>query len=264
MDFGGQRKVKQKPLLPEGDHLAICYMITDLGTQEVKVAEKFGGGTKPQGKVEFAFEFPEYKAVYNDEKGQQVMSHWVMQTKSFYGSSRLKIMLESWSKKKIGANDKVDLSVYLGRACMITIEHNPDKNGLADDDTGSTIVWQNMTNFPTKLSDADREAYAKKGFLKGDKKTYPTENEKSYFDLGKFDQDVFDKIFPFKQKKIAGSPEFEALVANGKAILKEQSDAKPQAAAVAQPVQAQPAQAAPMQSIAPDIDEEEDEDEISF
>lgn len=228
MDFGGKRKRTQKPLIEPGDHLGICYSIIDLGTQEVKVSEKYGGGTKQQGKVEFAFEFPEFECVFNEEKGRQKMSHWVMQTKSFYGNSRLKAMLESWSKKTIGNNEAVDLKIYLSRACLITIEQNPDKSGATDDNTGKTIIWQNMAGQPTKLSDADRESYVKKGFLKGEKGLYQTENEAIYFDLSNFDQEVFNKLHKFKQETIAKSPEFQALVAAGKAKMSTEGSGTPQ------------------------------------
>lgn len=221
MDFGSNSKSKQRKIIKAGQHVGVLFSIVDLGTQKVKNFKT--GEMVDRKQVELAWEFPLFRATYNEDKGPQVMAHYQKYTKSFFGSARLKDTIQTWTGDKIQGNS-YDLESLLGKACHIQIEQNPDKTGRKDDDTGAPIVWQNMNGHPTMLPAETREKYETKvaegfkvPFLRGENGVYETENSKVYFDLQNFDQKVFDELNKFKKEMIAETPEFKALQAEGKA-----------------------------------------------
>lgn len=230
MEFGGNAKVKQRKIINPGKHVAICFSIIDLGTQKVK--EFKTGNLVDKKQVELSFEFPLFRATYNEEKGPQIMAHFQRYTKSFFKSARLKETIQTWLGRKLENNEAFDMQTLLGRACHITLEQNPDNSGKKDDDTGKVILWQNMVGHPTELPIETVEKYETKiaqghdkPFLRGKEGIYETENPKIYFDLQHFDQKVFDELSKFKRKMIADTPEFKALEAKGEATYSEEETA---------------------------------------
>ena len=102
-------------LVPEGTHLARCYLLTDVGYQETKF------GTKLQ--VVIGWEIP----------GQLLDSGLPMIIYSTYTNSmnekaNLRLHLESWRGRKMTEKDVAgfDLRNILGHPCLLTVLHNSE------------------------------------------------------------------------------------------------------------------------------------------
>ena len=72
---------KQRPLPPAGQHLALLYLIVDLGTQDGTFN---GQPTAPVRKIYLGWEFPNLpKQIFSQEKGEQPMAIFNEYTFSF-------------------------------------------------------------------------------------------------------------------------------------------------------------------------------------
>ena len=106
-------------VVPAGNHPAVLVSIIDLGTHE----ETFNGKKKKQHKVHLTWELP-------DEKKANGESHVIGReyTQSLNEKAAMRAMIEAWFDKPLKDNEVFDITVLLGRACMVSVL-NEEKNG---------------------------------------------------------------------------------------------------------------------------------------
>ena len=108
---------------PEGNHLAVCYRVIDLGTQQIE----WNGALKHQRKVMLSWELPEEKM----SDGQPFSVHQ-RYTLSSSDKATLRQHLESWrgrafTEADFGPNG-FNIRKVIGVPCMLAIIH-ATKNG---------------------------------------------------------------------------------------------------------------------------------------
>lgn len=202
---------RQKALIPEGSHLAICYAIIDLGTQKTV----YKGQEDFKRKIQYSWEFPTVeKHIFNKETGPQLMAYHEKFTASLHENAKLNAVLSNWRGKSFSKNEVVDLEKFLGQAGYITIEHN---NGVRNPE----LVYDNMKSIIAAPQGEIKEAMSS-GLVsivdytsisgKTDKR-YSTENPLTYFSLDpkEFNPKTFSALPEWMRKVIELSPEFQAL-----------------------------------------------------
>lgn len=187
-------------IAPAGNHVAICNAIVDLGLQPGR-----GQYPDPKHEVFIRFELPTETIKYTKD-GQEItgpMSIGRSFTASMSEKANLRKFVESWFGKRF-PNDQAasdfDLSVVLGRKCLINITHT-EKNGK---------VYANI-NAATPIP-------------KGMPTEYPQHNPSVYFSLEDPKQSAFDALPKWLKEKIenritepepvreaepAGAPDFD-------------------------------------------------------
>lgn len=105
-------------LAPIGTHLAVCYRVVDLGTQETT----FDGQTKHAHKVLLCWELPDEKM--SDGRPFIIQSRY---TWSMHEKANLRKHLEAWrgvafSEKDFGKGG-FDIKNILGKPCILTVVH---------------------------------------------------------------------------------------------------------------------------------------------
>lgn len=153
-------------LVPEGTHLARCYLMVDIGYQET------ANGTKLQ--VVFGFEIPGELI-----DGKPIIIYRVF-TNSMHKKSHLRACIESWRGKKLTEEESqaFDLRKVLGHPCQLSVVHRD-----VGEKTYANIAA--ITGLPKGLPVA------------------PQVNESICFDL---DTDGNTSLLPqWLQKKVAGA-----------------------------------------------------------
>src|SRR5260221_10547348 len=108
---------------PAGTHLAVCYRVIDLGTQD----SSYNGQQKRQHKVLVSWELPDEKMADGRPFTISQRYTWSMSEKA-----ALRRDLESWRGKPFSDADfgdqGFDIRKLLGVGCLLTIVHTA-KNG---------------------------------------------------------------------------------------------------------------------------------------
>ena len=167
-------------LPPAGAHVAVCYRVVDLGTQETK----FKGEVKTKHLVLIGWELP-------DEPMQDGRPFTVSKryTLSSSPKSTLRKDIESWRGKPFDDAEfgSFDLGKLIGAGCMLNIVH---------DDRGE----HTYANVATIMR-----------LPKGTKAPEP-KNERFYFSLDDFNQYDFAKMTDRMKEMIAKSPEYRRAI----------------------------------------------------
>lgn len=110
-----------------GNYVARCYQMIHIGTVE----ETFNGETKMQNKVRISWETPTEKKVFKEENGEQPYSLSKEFTLSMHEKSTLRKFLEGWRGKAFTKEecDSFDISVLIGKPCMLNVIHKTSKQG---------------------------------------------------------------------------------------------------------------------------------------
>lgn len=109
---------KQFELVPEGNHIAVCYRVIDLGTQH----GEYKGKAKVQRKILISWELP-------DEKMADGRPFTIGQkfTWSMSEMANLRQVLESWRGKAFVEADfgpgGFDIANIIGVGCMLNVVH---------------------------------------------------------------------------------------------------------------------------------------------
>ena len=111
--------------VPEGSHLAVCDMFVDLGLQDGHFGAKH--------KIYLRWQIPALRLSYEKE-GEKVegpMSIGATYTLSLSEKSNLRPILQAWRGKAFTADElkKFDVTTVLGKSCMVTVTHEPKKDG---------------------------------------------------------------------------------------------------------------------------------------
>jgi len=175
--------------VPEGTHLARCYRIVDLGTQE----STYLGQTKSQRKVMLQFEVHGqddngFDLVTRDGEPMSISKNYTL---SIGEKARLRQDLESWRGKAFTPEELkgFELKNLLGVWCMLSILKTTGENGKEYSNINA------ITPVP---------AIVKKNGLP------PFHNEAKIFSIDNPDIDVFEKFSDYLKGKIESSPEWRA------------------------------------------------------
>lgn len=168
-------------MTPEGQYVARCYKIIDMGTQTS--TGQFG--TKEQHKVMVSWE------LLSDPKMEDGRPFSVNQfyTVSLHEKAKLRADLESWRGKKFTATELegFDLATVIGAYCQIQVVHSEDGK---------------YANVQTIMA------------YKGDKPV-PV-NPNVVFDIDQPDMKVFDSLSDNMKTKIQSAPEWGGSTAPAK------------------------------------------------
>lgn len=111
--------------VPEGSHLAVCDMFVDLGMQDGHFGAKH--------KIYLRWQIPALRLSYekDGEKVEGPMSIGATYTLSLSEKSNLRPILQAWRGKAFTADElkKFDVTTVLGKPCMVTVTHEPKKDG---------------------------------------------------------------------------------------------------------------------------------------
>jgi hypothetical protein len=158
--------------IPEGTHLAICYLVVDAGTQ----VNSYG---KLQQKVIVGWEVPAERM--DNGKPYVITQRY---TASLNSKAALRRDLESWRGRAFTEEELegFSLSHIIGKGCMLSVVH--------EESNGKTYA-----NIKTVM-----------GLPKGTTTGNP-ENKIVYFDMDEFDHDVFNELPSWMQDLINKSQE---------------------------------------------------------
>lgn len=159
-------------LAPEGNHVAVCYMVIDLGEQQTV----WNGDVKHSHKIRFGWELS--NEPMSDGRPFGVFKDY---TASLNDKANLRKDLQSWRGRAFTEEelDGFDVFNVLGAPCMINVVHSvSEKNGNTYANVASIAPLPKGTNKPD-LS-----------------------NSLVKFSLDDFDQKVFDSLPEWLQEKI--------------------------------------------------------------
>jgi hypothetical protein len=174
---------KEFKIAPAGLHMARLYSIIDLGHQSVEWA----GESKIMHKVVLTWELhgddDAGQPLQTDDKKPLIVSK--RYTVSLGDQARLRQDLESWSNKKMTAEDRknFDLKNLLGKFCMVNITHSED---------GKYANISGISPVPSALRNAQPEGI----------------NPVNHFWLAEFDQAKYDALPKYYKEKITESSEW--------------------------------------------------------
>jgi hypothetical protein len=175
---------KQFELAPVGTHLAVCYRIVDLGTQNVT----WQGQMKRQHKILITWELP-------DEKMEDGRPFSIGQTYTWSMSEKatLRHHLESWRGQPFTDKDfgigGFDIKNILGKACLLSVIHSEGEKKYANIASISRLM---------KGQQAPDSAVNKPVYL--------------WLTEGRWDVSVFAGLPDWIKGKIVQSPEYTELM----------------------------------------------------
>lgn len=112
-------------IVPAGNHIARCYSMIEIGTEEVE----YNGEKKKAYKVRVSWELPNERKVFNAEKGEQPFIVSKDYTLSMHEKANLRHDLQSWRGKAFTDEEAraFDITKLLGVPCMLNVIHNVSK-----------------------------------------------------------------------------------------------------------------------------------------
>lgn len=182
-------QTREYKLVPEGSHLAICYGIVDLGTQE----SPWQGEIKHQRQCRVLWELHGEDADGNPltlDDGRP-LSLSQRYTLSLNEKAKLRKMLVSWRGSDFTPKELrgYDMRTIIGRPCLLTVTHSTkDGKTYANVETVSAV--------PAALKKLGLPEMI---------------NKRIYFSFGYYSQDEFDALSEGFKKVIMRSPEYAAL-----------------------------------------------------
>jgi len=170
-------------LTPAGTHIATCYRVIDIGTQQVE----WEGKTKRQYKILLSWELTDELMKEGENAGKPFTVH-KRYTLSSSSKSSLRQDLEAWRGVPFRESDfgTFDISILLGKSCMLGIVH----------ETRDGKTYANLSS----ILRLPKGMEAKK-----------LVNPQIRFDLTEFKQDVYDSLTEGLKAVIAKSPEYQEL-----------------------------------------------------
>jgi hypothetical protein len=166
--------------VPEGSHLAVCDMFVDLGLQDGHFGAKH--------KIYLRWQIPALRLSYekDGEKIEGPMSIGATYTLSLSEKSNLRPILQAWRGKAFTPEElkKFDVTTVVGAPCMITVTHEPKKDGGVYANVASVAKLPSGITAPV---------------LEGETILYDADNK-----------DSWDKLRPWLQEKIKNQVEAKA------------------------------------------------------
>jgi len=113
---------KERPLIPEGVHLGVCYLIADLGTHHSEMFDK------DAHKVVIGWEIPAERGTFHIDGKDQDLPLVASKTftLSLHKKAALRQVLEAWRGQAFTDEELkgFDLQTVLGAPCQLQIMHN--------------------------------------------------------------------------------------------------------------------------------------------
>ena len=175
--------------VPAGLHLARCYRIVDLGTQQ----SEYMGETKHQRKIMLGWELHG-----KDDEGNELVTSrgdplaiFKNYTLSWNEKATLRNDLQGWRNKPFTEEEmrRFDISTILGAWCMLNVIERPGKNGKMYSNVGS------IAPVPSVVKQAGLP---------------PAVNPNQLFRLAEPNYELFDTFGKGLKEKIQSSPEWQA------------------------------------------------------
>jgi hypothetical protein len=146
-------------LTPAGNHIGVCYMVCDLGDQDIE----WQGTAKVQRKVRISWELP--GELMQDGRPFSVSKKYTL---SLSDKANLRKDLESWRGRAFTDSELegFDLFNVIGKACMINVIHETN-NGKTYANVASVaslpkgVVAPQPCNQPVSFSLDDEDAVNK-------------------------------------------------------------------------------------------------------
>lgn len=170
-----------------GVYMARCYQMVDLGTHD----EEFQGETKRKRKIRLGWEFPDEKAVFSEEKGEEPFSIGKEYAFSMHEKSTFRFDLESWRGQKF-TDDQArvfDAGKLLGAVCQINVVAYTKRDGSSGVKIGSISPLMRGMICPPQINKTQSLSLAK----------------------DEFDHSTFNDLPKFLREKIEASPEYKTL-----------------------------------------------------
>jgi len=171
--------------IPAGNYVARCYQMIHLGTiQEIVMGEP-----KTLNKVRLSWELPTEMKVFKEEKGEQPCSISQEFTLSLHEKSNLRKFLAGWRGKDFTEEQAkaFDITVLMGKECMLNIIHKPSKNGK---------VYANISSCSTLPKGLKCPAQINPSFV---------------LSYDEFDEEKFNSLPDFIKDKMRTSTEYKRL-----------------------------------------------------
>jgi hypothetical protein len=171
--------------IPQGNYVARCYSMIEIGTIE----EEFQGEKKKAHKVRLSFEFPTEQKVFKEENGEQPYVLSKEFTLSMHEKSALRKFLESWRGKSFSEIEtkSFDITVLVGKPCMINVIHKESKNGNVNAVIGSVGAMPKGLACPEQI------------------------NKTQVLSYDNFDTDLFNSLPDFLRDKIKSSAQYQRM-----------------------------------------------------
>ncbi len=131
-------------LVPAGNHVARCYSMIEIGTEE----SEFQGKKKSLYRVRVTWELPNEKKVFDPAKGEQPFSISKDYTLSMFDQANLRHDLESWRGKAFTEEEakSFDITKLIGVPCLLNVVHTvSQKGGTYSKISGVTPLIKGMT-----------------------------------------------------------------------------------------------------------------------
>jgi hypothetical protein len=114
-------------LTPEGNHIARCVNVLEIGTIE-ETTGKFAG--KKNKKIRFVFELPNEKRIFKEGEPEEPFLIGIEFTASLSEKANLRRTLESWRGKKFTSEEleNFDLIKVLGAPAQVNVIHAVSKS----------------------------------------------------------------------------------------------------------------------------------------
>jgi hypothetical protein len=169
---------------PEGTHLAVCYEVIDLGTQQIE----YQGVNKLQRKIWIGWELP--NETMSDGRPFVVGKRYTL---SSFERATLRKHLEAWRGKRfteeeLGPNGSFDIRNVIGAGCFLSVIHS-EYEGNTYSNVEAVSALPKGTQSP------------------------PLVNQRIYLSLEPedFDERVLDSLSERMQELIKASPEYYEL-----------------------------------------------------
>jgi hypothetical protein len=172
----------------EGNHIARCVRVIDLGTQSYE----WNGKRHSQPKVQIAFEIPQERIDINGENLPMMLS--IDYTLSLHEHAKLRAALEQWRGQPFTEEQLAgfDLRKLLGVTALITVMHSKSPK------TGKTYA-NIVAMSPAKIGGQIMECP-------------PAENPPIFYEIEQGTGGDYSKLPEWTQKKIQASEEFSGKV----------------------------------------------------
>jgi hypothetical protein len=169
-----------------GTYAARCYQMIHIGTAE----ENILGQVKKLNKVRITWELPTETKVFKEENGEQ--PHVISKefTLSMNEKATLRKFLEGWRGKAFTEKEAeaFDITVLLGKPCMLSIIHKQAKNGNTYAEISSVSSVPKGMNVPEQF------------------------NESKELNYDKFDWELFETLPDFIKDKMKQTDEFKFMM----------------------------------------------------
>ncbi len=187
-------------LAPDGNHIARCYQMIEIGT----VNEIVMGKSVTLRKVRIGWELPNEKKEFVDGQGEKPFVISKEYTLSMHEKSTLRKDLKSWGGKDFTEEEakSFDITKLIGAACMLNIIHQPSKDG--------TKVYANISGVTPMPKGVTAP---------------PAINPRFELSYDNFNEEVFNTLPEFITNKMKGSLEYTTLMNPIKPMVKQEEPA---------------------------------------